>query len=574
MPIQNADITATFDEIADLLEIEGANPFRVRAYRNGARTVQGLGRDAETLVEQKFDFTRLPGIGKDLAAKIEELVRTGRCSELQKLRKRVPAALSVLLKIPGLGPKRVALLHKELGINTQKQLLRALRLGRIRDLAGFGEKIERRILHAVEAQAQKKRRVPVATAAGSVDPLIGYLKQTKGVENVMVAGSYRRCTETVGDLDIVVTANRASPVMDRFVAYNQVKEVISHGKTRTTIILKSGLQVDLRVVERASLGAALQYFTGSKAHNLAIRRLGQQRRLKINEYGVFKGNKRVAGRTESSVYAAVALPYIAPELRENRGEIEAARRNTLPKLVALSDLKGDLHCHTRASDGQNTIKEMAQAARECGLRYLAITDHSKSPGVAHGLDTHALLAQIAQINHLNEELQDIYLLKGIEVEILEDGSLGLPDVILAQLDMVIGAVHSKLDLSRRKQTHRIVRALNHRHFSILAHLSGRLIGERDPYEVDMVQLIREARERGCFLELNAQPQRLDLVDTHCKLARDEGVLIGIGSHAHQPGDFDNLRFGIGQARRGWLAAGDVLNTRPLRTVRKLLEGTM
>jgi DNA polymerase (family 10) len=361
--------------------------------------------------------------------------------------------------------------------------------------------------------------------------------------------------------------------MDDVVGYDEVKEVISHGKTRTTVILKCGLQVDVRVVARASLGAALQYFTGSKAHNIAIRRLGQKRGLKINEYGVFKGEKRVAGQTETSVYAAVKLPYVEPELRENRGEIEAARRGKLPKLVRLADLKGDLHSHTRASDGKNTINEMAQAARERGLHYLAITDHSKGLAVAHGLDRRALQKQLEEIDCLNDSLKGVELLKGIEVEILEDGRFDLPDVILAELDLVIGAVHSKFDLSSAKQTRRIVRAMNHSHFSILAHPSGRLLEERKPYDVDMTQIIREASQRGCFLELNAQPQRLDLIDTYCQLAKDEGVLIAINSDAHQPGGFDNLRFGVGQARRGWLEAKDVLNTRSLSALRKLLKRT-
>ena len=573
MPIHNTDIAAIFDEIADLLEIEGANPFRVRAYRNAARTVQALGRDAATLVEEGFELTRLPGIGKDLAGKIQEIVRTGRCAELTNLHKRTPAALSVLLKVPGLGPKRVATLHQQLGINTPKQLLRAVRQGRVRELEGFGAKTEQRIREAIEAQLKKKARFLLLTATDYAQPLVQHLKQSRGVKDVIVAGSYRRCNETVGDLDILVTATRSSPVMHDLVAYDEIKEILSHGKTRTTVILKCGLQVDVRVVDRISLGAALQYFTGSKAHNIAIRRLGQQRGLKINEYGVFKGEARVAGETEASVYAAVKLPYIEPELRENRGEIEAARLGKLPKLVRLADLKGDLHSHTRASDGKNSIDEMAQAARTRGLRYLAITDHSKGLAVTRGLDTRTLAKQLEEIDRLNENLKGIELLKGIEVEILEDGRLDLPDAILAELDLVIGAVHGKFDLPGAKQTRRILRAMNHPHFSLLAHPSGRLLEERAPYDVDMTQIIREAGQRGCFLELNAQPQRLDLIDSYCQLAKDEGVLVAINSDAHQPGGFDNLRFGVGQARRGWLEAKDVLNTRSLSALRKLLKGT-
>jgi DNA polymerase (family 10) len=574
MPIHNADIAAIFDEIADLLEIEGANPFRVRAYRNAARTIQTLGPSLKSLLDKGEDLTRIPGIGQDLAAKIKEIIDTGECGALKELHQRVPAALAALLKIPGLGPKRVRALHEALGVNTAAQLQRAVRDGRIRDLPGFGEKTERHILEALEAHMEKKRRFGITTAQDYAEPLVAYLKKTRGVDQVTVAGSYRRCKETVGDLDILATASRSSPVMERFTAYDEVAQVVSQGSTRATVILRCGLQVDLRVVEKKSVGAALQYFTGSKAHNIAVRRLGQQRGLKINEYGVFKGNKRVTGETEESVYACVDLPWIAPELRENRGEIEAAQKGSLPELVRLADLKGDLHAHTRATDGHNSIREMALAARERGLRYLAITDHSQSLTIAHGLNERRLLEQTEEIERLNEELDGIHLLKGIEVDILEDGSLDLPDSVLGRLDVVVGAVHSKFGLARAKQTRRILRAMNRPHFSILAHPSGRLIAEREAYDVDMTQVIREARDRGCFLELNAQPQRLDLIDPYCQMAKTENVLISINSDSHRPEGFDNLRLGIGQARRGWLGRSDVLNTRPLRTVRKLLKNTL
>ncbi len=574
MPIHNADIAAVFDEIADLLEIEGANPFRVRAYRNAARTIQALGPDLKTLIDKGEDVTRLPGIGKDLAAKINEIIETGTCEALTQLHKRVPAALAALLKIPGLGPKRVHVLNKELGIKTPKQLQRAVRGGRIRDLRGFGEKTERHIREALEAHLQKKRRFVLAVAAEYAEALVAYLQKTKGIKHVEVAGSYRRHQETVGDLDILATASHGSPVMDRFTAYDEVADIVSKGATRSTVILKCGLQVDLRVVDKSSLGAALQYFTGSKAHNIAIRRLGQKKGLKINEYGVFKKDKRVAGDTEKSVYASVGLPYVAPELRENRGEIDAAKQHKLPKLVQLSDLKGDLHMHTRASDGEDGIDDMVFAAQKHGFRYLAITEHSKSLAIARGLDTRRLSEQMDEIDRLNEELKGIYVLRGIEVDILEDGSLDLPDSVLSKLDLVIGAVHSKFNLPRAKQTKRIMRAMNHPHFSILAHPSGRLVEERDPIDVDMIRVIREAKNRGCFLELNAQPTRLDLIDRYCQVAKDEGVLISINSDAHRAAGFYNLRFGIGQARRGWLTAKDVLNTRPLRQLRTLLQSTM
>lgn len=574
MPVRNAEVAATFDEIADLLEIESANPFRVRAYRNAARTIQGLGPDLRVLLNQGEDLTQIPGIGKDLAAKIKEIIDTGSCAALRKLHKEVPPALSDLLKIPGLGPKRVGALYKALGIRTRKQLQSALQQQRIRHLPGFGEKTEAHILEVLQADVQKKRHFQLTTASGYAESLVEYLKDTKGVQDVIVAGSMRRCKETVGDLDIVATASRGSPVMDRFAAYDEVKEVLSQGTTRTTVVLKCGLQVDLRVVPKTSLGAALQYFTGSKAHNIAVRRLGQRRGLKINEYGVFKNDSCVAGASEKSVYASVGLSYVPPELRENRGEIELAQRDLLPKLVQLPDCRGDLHCHTRASNGGHSIKQMALAARAHNLQYLAITDHSKRPSIARGLDERGLLAQWEEIDRLNDELEGIYLFKGIEVHILEDGRLDLADAILGQLDLVLGSIYSHFGLSRAKQTRRIQRAMDHPHFSILAHPSGRLLDERGPINVDMARVIREARDRDCFLELNAQPKRLDLVDSHCQMAKQEGVLISIGSGAHRTSDFDNLRLGVGQARRGWLTPADVLNTMSLAKVRKLLKHTM
>lgn len=574
MPIHNADIAAHFEEIADLLEIQGENPFRIRAYRNAARTVGDLGTELTAWVAQGEDLTRLPGIGKDLAAKIVEIIQTGTTAKLKELHKAVPASVTEMLKLPALGPKRVKVLMEELGIRNLKQLQRAAQSGKIRQLPGFGEKTEQHILQALQAHLGEGGRIKLAVASQYAEALLAYLKQTRGVEEAVAAGSYRRAKETVGDLDILVTATTESPVMERFVGYDEVKKVLSQGSTRATVILRSGLQVDLRVVPTESFGAALQYFTGSKTHNIAVRRLGQQRGLKINEYGVFKGDKRIGGETEESVYGAVELPYIAPELRENRGEIEAAQENRLPKLIELKDLKGDLHSHSKATDGHNTLEEMAQAAKKLGLKYLAITEHSQHLTVAKGFDPERLERQMAEIDRLNAELKGITLLKGIEVDILEDGSLDLPDALLARLDLVVGAVHSKFNLPRKKQTERILRAMDAPHFTILAHPSGRLIGEREAYDVDMERIIRAARQRGCFLELNAHPERLDLSDVYCNMAKSEGVLISIASDAHSVLDFANLRFAIGQARRGWLEAQEVLNTRPLAKLQPLLRQTL
>lgn len=574
MPIHNADIAAIFEEIADLLEIQGANPFRIRAYRNAARTLGELSQDARMLVEKGDDLKRLPGIGDDLSARIREIVATGSCSLLARLRTELPPAVTELLKIPGLGPKRVKALHHDLEVQTVEQLYRAARDGRIRALPGFGEKTELNILQAVEAHVSQARRFKLAVAAQYAEALRTYLAAVSGVKQVTIAGSFRRMRETVGDLDILATAMPDSPVMQRFTAYDEVAEVLSAGAKRASVMLKCGLQVDLRVVAEESYGAALQYFTGSKAHNIAIRRIAQKHGLKVNEYGVYRGEARIAGENEESVYRAVGLPYIPPELREDRGEIEAAHAGRLPQLVELADLRGDLHVHTRATDGRNTLREMALAAQAQGFEYLAITEHSRRLTVAHGLDPLRLARQCDEIDALNEQLTGITLLKGIEVDILEDGSLDLPDNVLARLDLVVGAVHSKFDLSRARQTERILRAMEHPCFTLLAHPTGRLIEKREPYDVDMLRIIRQAKKRGCFLELNAHPERLDLLDTYCQMAKEEGVLISINSDAHSTFDFANLRFGVGQARRGWLEKQDVLNSRPLAELRTLIKRTM
>jgi DNA polymerase (family 10) len=574
MPIRNEEIAHAFDEIADLLEIEEANPFRVRAYRNAARSLRVLGRELSDLVAAGEDLTQLPGIGRDLAAKVREMIDTGKVRALDKLHDEVPASVEDLLHIPGLGPKRVKTLYHSLGIESASQLEQAVRAGRVRTLPGFGAGIEKNILAAVAARRDTEKRYLRASVVSCAKALRAYLKQAGGVVQVELAGSYRRGRATVGDLDILVTTRGKTQAIERFVAYDEVNEVVSRGTTRATVILHNGLQVDLRVVDRQSYGAALYYFTGSKAHNIQVRRLAQQRGLKINEYGVFKGERRIAGKTEASVFKSVGLPYIPPELREGRGEIEAAYKKRLPKLVERDDLRGDLHCHTTATDGHAGIREMALAARQQGLQYLAITDHSRHLTIAHGLDPDRLLKQIDDIDRLNDSLRGITLLKGIEVDILVDGSLDMPDEVLRRLDLVIGAVHSQFHLSRDEQTTRILRAMDQPCFTMLAHPSGRLLQKREAYAVDMTRIIEHARDRGCFLELNSQPERLDLDEHYCRIAQDEGVLVSINSDAHTEQDFDLLRFGIDQARRGWLEKKGVLNTLSLKKLKARLRSTM
>jgi DNA polymerase (family X) len=567
----NAAIAAIFDQIADLLDIQSANPFRVRAYRNAARTIGDLGTDVTTFITRGMPLTDIPGIGEDLANKIQEILDTGSCEFLQRLEKDVPPAITQLLRVPGLGPKRVKTLWHDLDIQTLEQLLQAAQAQRIRDLPGFGEKTEQKILEAVQQRLAESPRVKLAVAAQTAEALAAWLRASQAVAEVCICGSYRRMRETVGDLDLVATAQDAAQAMERFLAYSEIGQILGRGTTRSTIILKSGMQVDLRVVPAESWGAALQYFTGSKAHNIVVRRMAQDKELKLNEYGVFQGEKRIAGESEESVYAAVGLPWIPPELREDRGEIEAALKGELPALVELRDLKGDLHAHTKASDGHHALEEMARSAQENGLEYLAITEHSKRLTVAHGFDPVRLAKQGAEIDRLNEKLSGFTLLKGIEVDILEDGTLDLPDSVLAKLDVVVVAVHSRFELPRAKQTERILKALDHPHVHILAHPTGRLLEARPPYEVDMEKIIRRAKARGVALEVNAHPDRLDLADMHCRMAKDEGALLCINSDAHSPFELDLLRFGVGQARRGWIEKREVLNSRGLAQLDKLLR---
>jgi DNA polymerase (family 10) len=574
MIIKNSDIADIFDQIADCLEIEGENPFKIRAYRNASRTIRGLGPEVRDLLATGEDLTVLPGIGKELAAKIVEILETGTVQALEKLKAKVPAGVLEMLKIPGLGPKRVSALYRELKVETPAALKEAAEAGRVQKLAGFGNKTERHIIEVLETLSQRPARVSIAVAKPQVERLLDYLQQIPGVAAVAVAGSFRRCRETVADIDLLVTTDEDSPVMERFAAFEDARQVLARGETKASLLLRSGLQVDLRRVAPESFGAALQYFTGSQAHNIAIRGLGRQRGLKINEYGVFAGDDRLAGDTEESVYRALGLPWIPPELREDRGEIEAAREGRLPDLIEAADIQGELHSHTSATDGRAGLEEMALGAKRCGLKYLAVTDHSHYLRMVDGLDERRLQAQMEDIDRLNAGLTGIRLLKGIEVEILEDGRLDLPDSVLKKLDLVIGSVHSHFRLPERRQTERILRAMDHRFFSILGHPSGRLINEREPYAVDLSAVIQKARERGCFLELNANPQRLDLTDTYCQMAREAGVLVAVDTDAHSVSDFDQIGYGIGQARRGWLEKKDVLNARPLNELLRLLKRTM
>ncbi len=573
MKMHNNDVAELFDRLADLLEIEGANPFRVRAYRNAARLIRSLPRDVADMVAAGEDLTRLPGIGEDLAGKIKTIVETGTLPLLEEEARKVPPELAELLEIEGLGPKRVKVLHEVLGVRSLEDLERAVNAGKVRELPGFGEKTEKAILEGIQRLRAQYGRMLLATAESIAEALREHLAATSGVERVEIAGSYRRRKETVGDLDILAIAAPDSPVMDRFTTFEAVARVQSKGTTRSTVHLRSGLQVDLRVVAPQSYGAALQYFTGSKAHNIAVRRLAVKRGLKINEYGIFRGSRRIGGAEEEAVYASVDLPWIPPELREDRGEIEAAMAGRLPDLITQDHIRGDLHVHSKHTDGRYSIEDMARAARDLGYEYIAVTDHSRRVAMAHGLDEKRLRQELEEIDRLNERLEGIRILKGCEVDILEDGRLDLPDSVLAELDLTVCSVHYRFNLPREKQTARILRAMDNPYFTILGHPTGRLINERDPYNVDLDRIIHHAAERGAILELNAQPSRLDLTDTACQQAKELGVKIAISTDAHTVHDLRFMRYGIGQARRGWLEPDDVVNTLPLDDLLNLLRGT-
>ena len=571
MPVHNADIAIQFNRLADLLEIEEANRFRVRAYRRAAQTIQELPESAAAMVAEDRDLTELPGIGEDLAGKIKEIVQTGRCHMLEEVEARTPSTLAALTSIAGLGPKRVQVLHEKLGVRTLDDLARAAEAGKVRALPRFGEAFETKLLAELGRHRAAEQRLRLSTAEDFAFGLIVYLRKHPGLDEAVVAGSFRRRKETVGDLDILVTCADGSGAIEHFVRYDEVDRVTARGPTRAAVVLKSGLQVDLRVVPAESYGAALHYFTGSKAHNIAIRQRGQVRGLKINEYGLFRGETRIGGRTEREVFEAVGLPYIPPELREDRGEIDAAAEGRLPELVSVTNIRGDLHVHTRASDGKSTLAEMAAAGKALGYAYLAIADHSRHATIAHGLDPNRLSAQLDEIDQLNDGADGFRLLKSCEVDILADGKLDLPNSILKRLDLTVCAVHYQFELDAEAQTERILRAMDNPCFHILAHPSGRLIGERPGYAVDLERIIEGAKARGCFLEVNAHPSRLDLDDVHCRAAKTLGVKVAISTDAHSTVGLGAMRYGVDQARRGWIEPDDVLNARPWPQLKELLR---
>ncbi len=560
----NAEFARIFREVAELLELSSANPFRVRAYLNAARVLEESPRSVAELARRDPAALReLPGIGDDLAGKVEEIARTGSLAFLAELSRQAPPGAVALMHVPGIGPRKARQLSEGLGVRSVAGLLRAARAGRVRTLPGFGARSEARLLAELATAAPDERRMLRARAAQYGEPLLAWMREGAGIVRAELAGSFRRCRETVGDLDLLAECNDGRAAVRHFVEYPQVTRVLARGTTRAAVQLAGGLHVDLRVVPAESYGAALHYFTGSRAHNIAVRALGRERGLKINEYGIFRGARRLGGRTEDEVFDSVGLPFIPPELREDRGEIDAARDGRLPALVTQRDLRGDLQSHSTDSDGRQSLEEMAEAAEALGYEYLAITDHTPTVRVAGGMERDGFRRQMRRIDRLNARLRSLTVLKGAEVDIHPDGSLDLDDDTLERLDVVLVSLHSALGLAPDRQTARVVRALRHPRVHILAHPTGRLVGGRRGAQFDLDEVCRVAAGEGVFLEINAQPERLDLDDAAARRAVELGCTLVISTDAHSTEELGFMRWGVDQARRAWVPAGQVANTRPL-----------
>ncbi len=575
--MDNAEIADIFEEMAELLEFRGENPFRIRAYQNGARAIRGLDEPvASILADRDRDLASLPGIGKTLAEKASELIQHGTLTQLETLRAEVPDVVIEMARIPGLGAKKAATLHRELNIDSLAALRGACEAGEVEKLKGFGAKTQQSILDGLAIAQAASQRVYWAEADQLVSDLSEHMKSCSAVEKMQWAGSYRRGCETVGDLDVLVVATDRNVAMDHFESYPERTQTIARGEAKKiSIRVGKAFQVDMRLVERDEFGAALQYFTGSKEHNVHLRKLAAARGLKINEYGVFRDSDdvRIGGATEAEVYEAVGLPWMDPELREDRQEFAWATAGDLPDLIETSDIRGDLHMHTSATDGTATLREMAEAAIAKGLEYIAITDHSQRVAMASGLDPKRLREQWRMIEQIRGEYEGrLMILKGIECDILESGGMDLPDDCLAEADWVLASVHYGQRQPRQQITDRLLGAIENPHVDCIAHPTGRLINRREPYEVDLDAVIRAAAANGKLLELNANPARLDLNEIHLAAAKKHAIPIVINSDAHGTLGLSVVRFGINQARRAGLTKADVANTRPLVDFQKLLAG--
>lgn len=558
--MKNQEIARIFNEIADILEIKGDNPFRIRAYRRAAQNIEGFPMDVAEASEE--ELLKIPGIGQDLAGKIIEYVKTGHLKAYEEFKKEVPSEIVELLSIPGLGPKTAKLLFDRLKIKGVDDLERLAKEGKLKGLPGVQAKAEENILKGIEMVRRRTERQPIGRVLPLAEEIIKKLRERAPVGELSVAGSLRRWRETIKDIDILATSKEPKKIMSAFVHLPQVKDILMQGPTKSSIATHDSIQVDLRVVDEDSFGSALAYFTGSKAHNIRLREMAIKKRLKINEYGVFvlKTGKKIGGKHEVDVYKALGLPFIQPEMREDTGEIEVAIKGGLPKLVELKDICGDLHVHTKWSDGSHDFEELVKEAKKRGYEYIAITDHSKGLAVARGLSVEQVLEQNKEIKAINRRLRGFKLLSGIEVDIRSDGTLDYPDEVLRKLDIVVASIHSGFRQKKEQLTRRLVSAMQNPHVSIIAHPTGRLIGERDAYEVNMDEFLETAKETGTAIEINAYPLRLDLNDIYVKKAKEMEIPLTIATDTHIKSQFDYMVYGIGIARRGWLEKRDVLNT--------------
>lgn len=571
--MKNDTIAGQFELLADLLEIEGANPFRIRAYRSAARTISSASESLAQLASAGEDLTQFAGIGRDLARQIVEFVETERLQSLEELRAKVPPGVLDMLRIPGVGPKKVAVFFRTLGLRTLEELKAACEAGRIAELKGFGKKTEAGILQNIDQAVANASRISISEARVIAESVVNDLQQLPEVYQCEVAGSCRRRRETCGDLDVLAVCSNSAPAMDRLAAHPAVESVLLRGDTKQRVRLRNGVEMDLRVVPEESFGAAMQYFTGSKEHNVEVRHRAREQGLKVNEYGVYRDDELVAGRTEEDVYAAIGLPWIPPELRENRLEFRWADEGRIPDLVTLSDIRGDLHMHTTASDGAASIEQMAIAARERGLKYIAITDHSKRVSMANGLDEERLLRHWEEIRRVRETIDGIEILCGIECDILEDASLDLADEVLAEADWVIAVLHYGLRQPHDQIMQRLLNAIRSPHVDIIGHCTGRIIGRREGADMNMMDVLRAAADHGVMMEINAHPSRLDLSEIHAAAARDLGIPIVISTDAHSTDGFDVMQYGVDQARRAGLTRDDVANTRTAAEFRRLLRSS-
>ena len=568
---KNAQVARILKEIGLLLQLEGANSFRVSAYSRAVRAITSLGEDIE-VVAKRGALTDIKGIGKGLSGLITSYLTTGKVEELEELRTRVPIRVLELDSVPGLGPKKIKVLFDELGVTDLQSLEKVAKNDRIAELPGFSDKSQTQILDGIQVVRAGMERTLLADAIVVAEEIEAKLRKLPEVKQIAIAGSTRRRRETIGDLDLLVDATNSEPIMDAFVNFAGVKTIIAHGPTKSSVRLETGLQIDLRVIPAESFGAGLQYFTGSVDHNVRLRAIAQKKNLRLNEYGLLKKKKSVAGEDEEGIYETLGLQWVPPELRENQGEIEAAQAGNLPNLIEIKNIRGDLHSHTDQSDGTNTIEEMLDAAQAKRYKYYCVSDHTQSLTIANGMDESRLLKRIDEIDDLNASGRwKMKILKGAEVDILAKGGLDIVDDVLAQLDVVTGSVHSRMKDNKKVMTERVCHALENKHIHILGHPTGRLIGKRSEFEIDLEQVFEVAKDHNVVMELNAHPQRLDLNAGNLRAATKLGLKIAINTDAHKIPELDNMRYGVYQARRGWLSPKDVINTFTLKKLMTVLS---